>query len=403
MATGQTPTYLLPYPLSTDSVDVHGDIFELADRLEDVIGGLSSLPSQSGNNGKFLTTNGSVASWATIPVTAAATPTVIGTVFGRTYPETVDGSSQYVNVAIGRNALASAVGSDSLDNGNVAVGVDSLNTAVGGEGSVAIGHQSGKNATGNRNTFVGGHSGNSVVGGNNVAIGAYAMDVSTMIPTDVTENVAIGDGALHYLESGLGNIAIGASSAYDLLSGSNNIVIGYDTSVPDGSNNIIKLGNGDSELFELRGLSTIVSGSKGFFTPVVTENIWEDTGVTLNGAIDFDLSTGNSVYYSNNATANWQLNLRWDSVVSFDTASFINQLDASRSAATIVIMAKQGATPYYCTQFKVDGVAQTVKWQGGTAPSAGNANSIDVYTYTVIPVSPYAPTYLVIGSMTKFA
>jgi hypothetical protein len=31
MASGLTPTYLIPYPLSTDPVDVHGDVRDLAD------------------------------------------------------------------------------------------------------------------------------------------------------------------------------------------------------------------------------------------------------------------------------------------------------------------------------------------------------------------------------------
>jgi hypothetical protein len=37
MASGLTPTYLLPYPLSTDPVNVHGDVEDLADRLETLL------------------------------------------------------------------------------------------------------------------------------------------------------------------------------------------------------------------------------------------------------------------------------------------------------------------------------------------------------------------------------
>jgi hypothetical protein len=37
MASGLTPTYLIPYPLATDPVDVHGDMFDMADRIEDVL------------------------------------------------------------------------------------------------------------------------------------------------------------------------------------------------------------------------------------------------------------------------------------------------------------------------------------------------------------------------------
>ena len=44
----------------------------------------------------------------------------------------------------------------------------------------------------------------------------------------------------------------------------------------------------------------------------------------------------------------------------------------------------------------------TPKWQGGTAPSAGNASSIDVYVYTIIKTAA-TPTYTVLGSQTQFA
>ena len=43
MASGLTPVYLLPYPLSTDPVDVHGDVEDLADRLEVILLNKASL------------------------------------------------------------------------------------------------------------------------------------------------------------------------------------------------------------------------------------------------------------------------------------------------------------------------------------------------------------------------
>jgi hypothetical protein len=60
-----------------------------------------------------------------------------------------------------------------------------------------------------------------------------------------------------------------------------------------------------------------------------------------------------------------------------------------------------GATAYYQTGFQVDGSSVTPKWQGGTAPSAGNASSVDVYTFTVIKTA--SATFTVLGSQTKFA
>jgi hypothetical protein len=48
----------------------------------------------------------------------------------------------------------------------------------------------------------------------------------------------------------------------------------------------------------------------------------------------------------------------------------------------------------------IDGVTVTPKYQGGTAYSAGNASSIDVYTYTVTKTADR--TYTVLMSQTQF-
>jgi hypothetical protein len=50
---------------------------------------------------------------------------------------------------------------------------------------------------------------------------------------------------------------------------------------------------------------------------------------------------------------------------------------------------------------EIDGNAVTPKWQGGSAPTAGNADSLDVYSFTIIKTA--ANTYTVLGSQTQFA
>jgi hypothetical protein len=47
------------------------------------------------------------------------------------------------------------------------------------------------------------------------------------------------------------------------------------------------------------------------------------------------------------------------------------------------------------------GTGVTTKWQGGTAPTSGNASSIDSYTYVIIKTA--SATYTVLASQTKFA
>ena len=69
--------------------------------------------------------------------------------------------------------------------------------------------------------------------------------------------------------------------------------------------------------------------------------------------------------------------------------------------ATITFMAQQGATAYYPTVYQVDGASITPKWQGGTAPSSGNASSIDLYSLSIVKTA--ANTYTMFASQTKFA
>ena len=76
---------------------------------------------------------------------------------------------------------------------------------------------------------------------------------------------------------------------------------------------------------------------------------------------------------------------------------------ATGQAITVVFMNTNGATAYYNNVVQVDGTVTgvTTKWQGGTAPTGGNASSIDVYTYTIIKTG--SATFTVLASQTKFA
>lgn len=113
------------------------------------------------------------------------------------------------------------------------------------------------------------------------------------------------------------------------------------------------------------------------------------------GTINFDASTQGILYYTSNATANWTLNVRGNS------STTLNTLMSTNDSLTVVFMATQGSTAYYQTSFTIDGTSVTPKWQGATSPSAGNASSIDVYTFTIVKTGSAA--YTVFGSQTRFA
>ena len=68
---------------------------------------------------------------------------------------------------------------------------------------------------------------------------------------------------------------------------------------------------------------------------------------------------------------------------------------------TIAHIVKNGSSAYYNSAVQIDGSGVTPEWQGGSAPSAGNASSLDVYTYTVIKTG--SATFTVLAAQTQFA
>ena len=111
--------------------------------------------------------------------------------------------------------------------------------------------------------------------------------------------------------------------------------------------------------------------------------------------MNLDVKTASGFYNTANATANMTLNFRGDS------STTLNSLIADGEILTITILITNGSTAYYPTAYQLDGSPLTVKWSDGSAPSSGNANAIDVYTFAFIDSGGSLPICL--GSRTKFA
>jgi hypothetical protein len=114
------------------------------------------------------------------------------------------------------------------------------------------------------------------------------------------------------------------------------------------------------------------------------------SATAATGTINFDAVTQGVLYYTTNASANWTLNVRGDS------GTTLNSILATGDAITVSFLVTNGGTAYYQTTFQVDGSAVTPKYSGGTAPAAGNASSIDVYTYTILKTA--NATFTVFGA-----
>ena len=113
------------------------------------------------------------------------------------------------------------------------------------------------------------------------------------------------------------------------------------------------------------------------------------------GTVNFDVSTQSILYYTSNASANWTLNIRGSSSVA------LNSIMSTGQSVTITHLVTQGGTAYYNSAVTVDGTSVTPKWSGGSAPSAGNANSVDVYSYTLIKTG--SGSFTVFASQTRYA
>jgi len=139
------------------------------------------------------------------------------------------------------------------------------------------------------------------------------------------------------------------------------------------------------------------NGSSSTFGAVLL-NAAETTTVSATaatGTINFYVNSQSVLYYTSNASANWTLN------VAFSSGTSLNSALATGQTVTIAFLVTQGSTAYYPSGFQIDGTSVTLKWQGGTAPSSGDASAIDVYTYAITKTA--SATYTVLASQTKFA
>jgi hypothetical protein len=238
-------------------------------------------------------------------------------------------------------------------------------------------------------------------------------------------NNGLADAVTVKNTSGTG-IAVAAGKSMFVYNNGTNVVdavtyltsltLGTDLAVADGGTGASTLtgvikGNGTSPFTAATaGTDYVAPGTATTFTALQTfagtssnadlktSNIIETATVSATaatGTIAYDITTQSVLYYTSNASANWTVNFRGSSGTS------LNTIMATGESMSVTFLVTQGATAYYNSAVQVDGSSVTPKWQGGTAPTSGNASSIDSYTYVIIKTGSAA--FTVLAAQTKFA
>lgn len=198
----------------------------------------------------------------------------------------------------------------------------------------------------------------------------------------VTRNVIIPNSTKTYIVTNntSQNVGIKTSSGTALTCAP----ITQTTLYCDGSNNVYGASISNTTYQSIT--NPLVTGIRETVTVSATAATGAIVFYTLNQAVG---------YYTSNAAGNWTINFTGNATTT------LNSLMSTGQSFSTTFMVTQGATPYYNTGVYVDGTLVTPKWQNGTAPSSGNANSVDMYTYVIIKTG--SGTFSVFASQTKFA
>jgi len=141
-----------------------------------------------------------------------------------------------------------------------------------------------------------------------------------------------------------------------------------------------------------KGLGRVSLGA-GSIQNVVEKITVSATAAT--GTINYDVITQAVLYYTSNASGNFTVNFRGNG------SNTLNAIMSTGQSLTVAFLVTNAGTAYYNNAVTIDGSSITPEWQGGSAPSEGNTNSIDAYTYTIIKTGDASFTAL--AAQTQYA
>ena len=292
-------------------------------------------------------------------------------------------SSGSYSVAIGYDAGQTGQGSMAVAIGNsagysnqgqaIAIGQNAGQTNQSVE-AIGIGWQAGKTSQGAQAIAIGAGAGQENQAANSIVINATGSTVqNTQASSLVIKPIrnAVGTTMLMY-DAGTGEVTH-----------SGNVTLGGDLDV--GGNSIVSASNGAINIAP-DGTGTIDLSGQVKFAEGMIEKFATTNGAT--GVTALDCSTGNVHYltaYGGLPAGNI-------------TANFTNLNLTAEYATNVTVVIDQGGTEREITAVQIGGVAQTIVWQGNSAPT-GTANGVDSFSFTILNDG---GTYVVLGQMVAF-
>ena len=198
------------------------------------------------------------------------------------------------------------------------------------------------------------------------AIKSYVDNV-----TAFNNTITVGTGSTIYND---GNAAFSGIVTASAFRGDGSQLTGVDATTIKDSDGTVRV-QGTTSGIVVTGIATITGG-------LSVQEIFEDVNLNsgaLNGTVNLDIKLANVFYRTTASTGNWTTNFRGDGSNSLNNTLQVGQ------SVTVTVLATNGGTAYYNNGWQIDGSTVTPKWLGGIgAPTGGNANAIDYYTYTII-------------------
>ncbi len=106
------------------------------------------------------------------------------------------------------------------------------------------------------------------------------------------------------------------------------------------------------------------------------EGAWIKAG-KLTDNLQIGIATANVFYFTTQETTTGTPNIRWDDTYSLSSKMAVGDV----ASVTVIATAAAGG---YCANWTIDGNAVTEEWVGGSAPSAGGSDGLDIYSFTII-------------------